>query len=68
MLVWGAGGHGKVIVDALMASGEWEVAGILDEDEKKRGTEVFGVKVLSLEGGVAEVAKRLDCGSVARLR
>jgi acetyltransferase EpsM len=65
VLVWGAGGHGKVIVDALMAGGEWEVAGILDEDEKKSGSEVLGVKVFSLEGGVAEAARRLDCGRVA---
>jgi len=65
VLVWGAGGHGKVIVDALLAGGEWEVAGILDEDERKWGTEVLGVKVFSLEGGVAEVAKGLDCERVA---
>jgi len=65
VLVWGAGGHGKVIVDALMAGGEWEVVGILDEDEKKWGVEVLGVKVFSLEGGVAEAAKRLECGRVA---
>jgi acetyltransferase EpsM len=65
VLVWGAGGHGKVVVDALLASGEWEVAGILDEGEKKWGTEVLGVQVFSLEGGVAEAARRLDCGRVA---
>jgi sugar O-acyltransferase (sialic acid O-acetyltransferase NeuD family) len=65
VLVWGAGGHGKVIVDALIAGGEWEVAGILDEDEKKWGTEVLGVKVLSIEKGVAEAAKGLDCGRIA---
>ena len=65
VLVWGAGGHGKVTVDALMAGGEWDVLGILDEDEKKRGSDVLGVKVFSLEGGVTEAAKRLDCGSVA---
>ena len=65
VLVWGAGGHGKVTVDALLASGEWEVAGILDEDEKKSGTEVLGVKVFSLEGGVGEAARRLDCGRIA---
>lgn len=65
VLVWGAGGHGKVTVDALLASGEWEVAGILDEDEKKSGTEVLGVKVFSLEGGVVEAARKLDCGRVA---
>src|SRR3984893_474925 len=65
VLVWGAGGHGKVMGDVLIACGQWEVAGILDEDKKKRGTEVLGVKVFSLEGGVAEAAKGLDCGRVA---
>ena len=65
VLVWGAGGHGKVTVDALLAGGEWEVAGILDEDEKKWGTEVLGVKVFPLKGGVAEATKGLDCGRVA---
>jgi len=65
VLVWGAGGHGKVTVDALMVGGEWDVVGILDEDEKKRGSDVLGVKVFALEGGVTEAAKRLDCGSVA---
>src|SRR5580704_10339618 len=64
-LVWGAGGHGKVIVEALLAGGEWEVVGILDEDEKKRGIKVLDVKVFSLEGGVAEAAERFDCGRVA---
>src|SRR6202022_1495725 len=65
VLVWGAGGHGKVVVDALMASGEWKVAGVLDEDEKKRGSEVLGVKVILLNGDVAKVARGLDCGRVA---
>jgi sugar O-acyltransferase (sialic acid O-acetyltransferase NeuD family) len=48
-----------------MASGDWKVAGILDEDEKKWGVEVLGVKVFSLEGGVAEAAKRFECRRVA---
>src|ERR1700738_1736167 len=65
VLVWGAGGHGNVVVDGLIASGEWKVAGVLDEDEKKRGTEVLGVKVILLNDDVAEVARGLDCGRVA---
>jgi len=65
VLVWGAGGHGKVVIDALMASGEWKVVGVIDDDESKRDTEVLGVKVFALEGDVAEVAKRLDCKRVA---
>jgi sugar O-acyltransferase (sialic acid O-acetyltransferase NeuD family) len=65
VLVWGAGGHGKVVVDAVMAGGEWEVAGVLDDDETKCGTELLGVKVFSMKRGVSEAAKGLDCGRVA---
>jgi sugar O-acyltransferase (sialic acid O-acetyltransferase NeuD family) len=65
VLVWGAGGHGKVVVDALLAGAEWEVAGIIDEDVKKHNSEVLGVKVFVLEGGVADAAKRLSCELVA---
>ncbi|HEY5069375.1 MAG TPA: acetyltransferase [Candidatus Acidoferrum sp.] len=65
VLVWGAGGHGKVVIDALMASGEWKVVAVLDEDEKKRGTEVLGVKVILLNGDVAEAARGSDCDRVA---
>jgi sugar O-acyltransferase (sialic acid O-acetyltransferase NeuD family) len=64
VLVWGAGGHGKVVVDTLMAGAEWEVAGIIDEDVGKNNTEVLGVKVLFFDGGLAEVAKRLGCDFV----
>ena len=65
VLVWGAGGHGKVVVDALLAGGEWEVAGILDEDAGKNETEVLGIKVWAIEGGVVEMAERLGCERVA---
>jgi FlaA1/EpsC-like NDP-sugar epimerase len=65
VLVWGAGGHGKVVVDALLAGTEWDVAGIIDEDRAKNNSEVLGVKVMFLEGGVAETTKTLGCGFVA---
>src|ERR1700730_11030429 len=48
VLVWGAGGHGKVIVDALLAGGEWKVAGGFGEDEKKRGGGGFGGEGVSV--------------------
>ena len=63
--MWGAGGHGKVVVDALLAGTEWDVAGIIDEDRAKNNSEVLGVKVMFLEGGVAEATKTLGCGFVA---
>jgi sugar O-acyltransferase (sialic acid O-acetyltransferase NeuD family) len=64
VLVWGAGGHGKVVVDALMLSTEWEIAGIIDEDSKKNGAEVLGVKVSWLDGNLLETARRFKCGAV----
>lgn len=42
--VIGAGGHAKVVVAALLASGV-EVGGILDDDAEKRGSRVLGVPV-----------------------
>jgi acetyltransferase EpsM len=65
VLVWGAGGHGKVVVDALMLSTEWEIAGIIDEDSKKNATELLGVKVSLLNGDLSESARRLKCDCVA---
>lgn len=54
VLVVGAGGHGKVVVAALLALGR-EVAAVLDDDPGKWGGEILGVPV---EGPVAERAGR----------
>jgi UDP-perosamine 4-acetyltransferase len=47
-LVWvfGSGGHSKVVIDTLRASGTYEVAGALDDDPERWGTDVLGVPVL----------------------
>ena len=65
MLVWGAGGHGKVLTDALLAASQWEVAGIIDEDGNKNNTEVLGINVTLFEGDLREAAKRFRCDAVA---
>jgi len=44
-LIFGSGGHGKVILDILLKSGD-DVLGFLDDDEKKFGQDIFGFKVL----------------------
>lgn len=44
VVVYGASGHGKVIVDILRANGI-QVAGFLDDDPQKSG-DVYGLKVL----------------------
>jgi acetyltransferase EpsM len=65
VLVWGAGGHGKVVVDALMLSTEWEIAAIIDEDSEKNATELLGVKVSLLNGDLMGSARRFKCDCVA---
>jgi len=36
LLLWGAGGHGKVVYDAVVASGEFEDVAIIDDDPSCR--------------------------------
>ena len=65
VIVWGAGGHGKVIVDALLACDCWEVVGVLDDDVSKVGGKILGVPVLGSPGGLSELAGKLDFTLVA---
>lgn len=45
VLILGAGGHARVIADALLASGR-RVRGFIDADPAKRGTMLLGLPVL----------------------
>lgn len=42
----GAGGHAKVVLDVLAASGDYEVVGLLDADPSRVGTRLCGVPVI----------------------
>lgn len=63
--IFGAGGHGKVILDILWESGA-EVAGFLDDDPRKAGAVVCGHKVLGgfayLEGKTGSLSLALGIG------
>jgi UDP-perosamine 4-acetyltransferase len=50
----GAGGHGKVVLDILQYEGKHRIIGFLDADPSLHGTEVAGVPVL---GGVNQLHK-----------
>jgi UDP-perosamine 4-acetyltransferase len=65
VIVWGAGGHGKVIVDALLASGSCTVVGILDDDKTKAGTKVLGVLVSHSPSGLKALSETLELDHVA---
>src|ERR1700722_11713473 len=65
VIVWGAGGHGKVIVDALLAAGSCTVLGILDDDQTKAGTKVLGVLVSHSPADLEALSKTFDFDHVA---
>lgn len=44
ILIFGAGGHGRVILDILLSDNQ-EVFGFIDEEEKKKGLEIRSLKV-----------------------
>ncbi len=46
VIVYGAGGHAKVVVATLETGGEYQVVGLLDDDPAKQGTTVCGHPVL----------------------
>ena len=46
VVVYGAGGHGKVVADILEKRGDHEIVGFLDDDEALWGAEVYGYEVL----------------------
>lgn len=45
-LIFGAGGHGRVVIDAVQVAGLGADAGILDADPHLKGRQVLGVPVL----------------------
>src|SRR5215211_794257 len=46
VLILGAGGHGKVVLDILRAAGEHRPVGFIDADRSLTGTSVGGLTVL----------------------
>jgi FlaA1/EpsC-like NDP-sugar epimerase len=62
VLVLGAGNFGSTLLKELAASAQWRVVGLLDDDPRKRGAELHGVKVLGPIERVGEIAGRLGVG------
>jgi FlaA1/EpsC-like NDP-sugar epimerase len=59
VLVLGAGGSAAGLLKDLATSRRWRVVGLLDDDERKRGAEVHGVKVFGAIEKIGDLARRL---------
>ena len=46
ILIYGAGGHAKTIMDMILQLDAFSIAGILDDNNALTGTQVFGIPVL----------------------
>jgi sugar O-acyltransferase (sialic acid O-acetyltransferase NeuD family) len=46
VIIAGAGGHGRVVLDILRAEGKHNVVGFLDANQELHGSEVSGLRVL----------------------
>lgn len=46
LVVFGAGGHAKVVIDIIEQQADYEIAGLLDDDPRHRGSRFFGYPVL----------------------
>jgi len=59
ILVYGTGGHAKIVLATVEAAGQYEIAGLLDDDPVRHGTTVGGYTVL---GGREQLARLIAQG------
>jgi FlaA1/EpsC-like NDP-sugar epimerase len=59
VLVLGAGAAGAMLIRDLAGNSTWRVVGLLDDDPRKRGTELLGEKVIGPIADVGAIAERL---------
>jgi sugar O-acyltransferase (sialic acid O-acetyltransferase NeuD family) len=58
VFVVGAGGHGKVVIDSLLRAGDFEIAGVVDDDEQKIGRQVLGVPIVGSCAQISSLAAK----------
>lgn len=61
VIIIGAGGHGKVVLDTFLNSDQ-KVSGFLDDDKNKQNLSIYGVKVLGTLGSIVKFSEQLPMG------
>ena len=67
VLILGAGGHGKVVLDILRAAGEHKPVGFLDADRSLAGTSVGGLPVLGPPNLLPKLRSRRSKGAIVAI-
>lgn len=67
VVVIGAGGHGRVVLDILLSSGQHRVVGILDADPGLIGTQLYGIEVLGPVNLLSKLRQQRVRGAVVAI-
>ena len=66
VLIYGAGGHGLVVLDAALRQPGLRVIGIVDDDPAQRGERILGVEVLG-DGSILSEPRFRSCRVVVAI-
>ena len=58
-VILGCGGHGRVVLDILMNSRTYDVAGFVDSNRKLIGRRIDGIEVLGHPGDLPDIRRKL---------
>jgi len=67
LVIIGAGGHGKVVLDIIQAAGKHRVVGFLDADPALAGSEIDGVPVLGQMNQVVRLRQQKIRGAIVAI-
>ena len=65
VLVFGAGGHATVVVDAIERGRRWAPLGLIDDDPKRTGERVAGYRILGTRAALGSLRRRAKLAIVA---
>jgi sugar O-acyltransferase (sialic acid O-acetyltransferase NeuD family) len=58
ILIYGAGGHAKAVMEMVQALGVYQIAGILDDNPALKGRQVLGIPVLGGRGLLPQLRQK----------
>jgi sugar O-acyltransferase (sialic acid O-acetyltransferase NeuD family) len=67
IVVFGAGGHAKVVIDIIERQGNYEIAGLLDDDIRHKGERFFGYPVLGTRAQLPALISPQLCHAIVTI-
>lgn len=65
IFVFGASGHAKVVIDIVERQGLYQIAFLVDDDQKLKGTDLYGYQIVGGKADLLLHREQLSCGIVA---